>query len=190
MTYNVSLVKLGTFTIDEGAVAQRVKALMDAVIESDRGLQRRFAERSAVTWMTSCPDRLNGWELLIYFVPGFIDSVVQGLNADMRPGPGGLTTWRSRTEGRARTEETGSEVYANTGGGDARLLGNLAFHEALHNKGHYSDEQLHRYGGLAGESVAASTDMTAAVRQLMAGILGRDRLQWLGGCRYFNDPIH
>jgi hypothetical protein len=189
MNYNVTLVKLGTFTISQDAVAARLKTLLDDVINSNRGLKTRFSGLSSVTWTTSCPNQYNAWDLLIYFVPSSLESIMRGLNPNAQAGGNGLTTWRTSGSGSARTEETGSEVYANTGGGDSNLLGNLAFHEALHNKGQLSDQQLHAYGGLAGGTVTNLTQMTAAVRTLMAGMLGRNRPQWLGGCSYYNDPL-
>jgi len=189
MTYNVTLVRVGDFTVNEDDIATRLKSLFDDVIQSDRGLSRRFDELTAVTWTRSCPDRYNAWDLLIYFMVSNYDSVVQALNRDAQPGPGGMTTWRFQGQGSGRTEETGSEVYANTGGGDSNGLANLAFHEALHNKGHFSDATLHPNGGLAGATVTPTTAMTPGVRRLMAGILGGNRPQWLGGCTYYNDPL-
>jgi hypothetical protein len=189
MTYNVTLVKLGSFNITQDAVATRLKTLFDDVIGSNQALRNRFDERSRVTWTTSCPDRFNAWDLLIYFVPSSLESIARGVNPNASPSGNGFTTWRTSGQGSTATEETMSEVYANTGSGDADLLGNLAFHEALHNKGHFSDQQLHPYGGLAGDTVINTTQMTPAVRTLMAGILGRNRPQWLGGCSYYNDPL-
>jgi hypothetical protein len=189
MNYNVTLVKLGSFAINQDAVAARLKALFDDVINSDQALKRRFGELSSVTWATSCPASYNAWDLLIYFVPSSIESIMRGLNPQAQAGANGLTAWRFSGSGATRTEETGSEVYANTGGGNATLLGNLAFHEALHNKGQLSDGQLHPHGGLAGETVTDGTQMTPGVRRLMAGMLGRNRPQWLGGCTYYNDPL-
>jgi hypothetical protein len=189
MNYNVTLVKLGDSTINQGAMAARLKTLLDDVINSNQGLKTRFAGLSQVTWATSCPAQYNNWDLLIYLVPSSFDSIMRGLNPNAQAGSNGLTTWRTSGSGATRTEETGSEVYANSGGGDSDLLGNLAFHEALHNKGQLSDQQLHPYGGLAGATVTNVTQMTAAVRELMAGMLGRNRPQWLGGCTYYNDPL-
>lgn len=191
MTYNVTLVKLGSFTVIQADIAARVKTLFDDVIQSNQALRTRFDQRSQVTWVTGCPDQMNAWDLLIYFVPYATDSIASGLNRGAVPahGGGGLTTWRTSGSGTSATEETVSEVYANTQGGDATLLGNLAFHEALHNKGHYGDGALHAYGGLAGETVTSATQMTPAVRTLMAGMLARNRPQWLGGCSYYNDPL-
>jgi hypothetical protein len=118
-----------------------------------------------------------------------MESIMRGLNPNAQAGSNGLTAWRTSGSGSTMTEETGSEVYASTGGGDSTLLGNLAFHEALHNKGQLSDQQLHSHGGLAGGTVTNFTQMTATVRTLMAGMLGRNRPQWLGGCSYYNDPL-
>jgi hypothetical protein len=188
MNYNVTMVKLGSPTVDEGGVGGRFKTLLDDVINSNRALRTRFADLTSIIWTTSCPDRYNEWDLLVYVVPSDFDSVVKALNPNTSAGQGGLTTWRWQSSGGARTEETGSEVYARRTS-DAVLLGNLCFHEALHNKGHFSDESLHRHGGLAGETVSATTNMTPAVRNLMAGILGNNRPQWLGGCSYYNDPL-
>jgi hypothetical protein len=80
-------------------------------------------------------------------------------------------------------------VYVNAVSADWRLLGNLVFHEALHNKSHMGDSALHRIGGLAAETVAATSNMTPNVRSLMARVLGANRPQWLGGCTYYNDPL-
>jgi hypothetical protein len=189
MNYLVTLVKLGTFAINQDAVAARLKALFDDVINSNQALKTRFGELSSVTWATSCPASYNAWDLLIYFLPNSRESIMRGINPNAQAGVNGLTAWRFSGSGATRSEETGSEVYANTGGGDATLLGNLAFHEALHNKGQLSDGQLHGHGGLAGETVTNTTQMTPGVRRLMAGMLGGNRPQWLGGCTYYNDPL-
>jgi hypothetical protein len=189
MNYNVTLVKLGTFTINQNAVATRLKELLDDVINSSQVLNTRFAGLTNVTWATSCPTSFNAWDLLIYFIPSSLESIMSGINPNARPGGNGLTAWRTSGSGSTAREETGSEVYANTGGGDANLLGNLAFHEAMHNKGQLSDQQLHPTGGLAGATVTNFTQMTPAVRSLMARMLGQNRPQWLGGCTYYNDPL-
>jgi hypothetical protein len=59
MNYNVTLVKLGSFTIGQDAVAARLKTLLDDVINSNQGLKTRFAGLSSVTWATSCPSQIN-----------------------------------------------------------------------------------------------------------------------------------
>ena len=177
--YNVFLVKLGAFSINQSAVAAALQSLLTRVLAGgSAALRGRFAG-ATVRWMTACPS-VERWELLIYFVRSSLDSVVSALGGTTSGD--GLTAWRGGV--------TGSEVYANTGGGtDSQLLAHLAFHEALHNKLNWTGTQLHPRGGLASAVVTPSTSLTSANITLMAGVLGNNRPQWTSGCDTFNDPL-
>lgn len=176
--YNVYMVKLGSVTVDEGAVGGTLRDLFNRVINSSRGLRTRFDAGTAITWTTTCPAP-QAWELLIYVVASSLDSVVSTLGGS--PSGDGLTSWRG--------DVTGSEVYVNASRGDNILLAKLAFHEAMHNKKRWTDAQLHPTGGLAGSPITAATPLTDANIALMAAVLGRNRPQWTGGCAAYNDPL-
>jgi hypothetical protein len=93
-------------------------------------------------------------------------------------GVGGLTAWST-------AKGTGSEVY--TYSAMPADVANLIFHEALHNKLHYGDTQLHQQGGLAGSPVNPPQRRSDVA--LMRQGLPLTRPQWLGGWAAFNDPL-
>ncbi|MHC4270506.1 MAG: hypothetical protein ACYSTS_18895, partial [Planctomycetota bacterium] len=95
-------------------------------------------------------------ELLIYICKDQMDSVVSTFFSNPRPGPGGSTAWNNTV--------TGSEVYVSGCRSDANFVANMAFHEALHNKGHWNDRRLHGSfggGGLASDTITATTALSA-----------------------------
>ena len=120
---------------------------------------------------------LRPTELLVYVLPSSSSSVVAS-EFSTPSGVGGTTAWNT-------AKGTGSEVYTYSAGPAA--VANLIFHEALHNKLHYSDAQLHPQGGLAGSPVnppQRKSDVT-----LMKQGLALTRTQWLGGWAAINDPL-
>ena len=120
---------------------------------------------------------LRPTDLLVYVLPNSGASVVA--TAFGSPSGGGGTTAWSTAKG------TGSEVY--TYNATPADVANLIFHEALHNKLHYSDTQLHAQGGLAASPV--SPPQRRSDIALMRHGLPLTRAQWLGGWAAINDPL-
>jgi hypothetical protein len=118
-------------------------------------------------------------ELLIYVLPTRAHSVVSG-HFKLTPGASGATGWESRSG------VTGSEVYVN-GSSNTSHIANLIFHEALHNKLHLSDKQLHGTGGLAADPI--HPPQTQGNIALMRTGMSRLVPQWLGGWDAASDPL-
>ncbi len=180
--YKIYLVKIGKVSIDEGVVKTRLVDLFNQVIK--QGKVSGFKQASVI-WSSSCPTAksIKNHELLIYICDGVTDSVVSTFFSS-RSGACGTTSWKNNV--------TGSEVYVKSCNSDAIIVANVAFHEALHNKGHWSDRKLHgKFGGdgLASATVSAKTELTPKNIKLMANVIKKKRPQWTGGCKYFTDPL-
>lgn len=180
--FEVHLIKLGNAAPDESAVATRLKDLFDKVIR--QGHVSTYQD-SHIQWPSTCPVSLPPDQLLVYVLRDSSDSVVHTRfqPRDFAEG-GGFTMWNASI--------TASEVYVSGCDGNGAGVANMIFHEAMHNKGHWSNTQLHGdFGGhgLAGATIAKNTDLTAVNIQRMAGVLGARNAQWLGGCSYWNDPM-
>ena len=180
--FEIHLVKLGTPSLDESAVSTRLKQLFDSVIH--QGHVSAYQE-AHVQWPQSCPASLPPDQLLVYVLQGPSDSVV---HSHFRPHDftegGGFTGWDGSV--------TGSEVYVSGCDGNGAGVANMIFHEAMHNKGHWPNAQLHGdFGGhgLASTDIAKDTDLTAVNIQRIAAVLQARNAQWLGGCVYFYDPL-
>ncbi len=180
--FEIHLVKLGNAKPDESAVTTRLKQLFDKVITQGRVQAYREAH---IQWAQGCPASLPPDQLLIYVVEDTSDSVVHTFfQRHSFAEPGGFTDWNGTF--------TSSEVYLSGFNGDGHWVANMIFHEAMHNKGHWSDQLLHGpFGGhgLASATISKDSDLTSINIQRMAGVLAARRPQWLGGCNYFNDPL-
>ncbi len=159
----------------------RLKALLDDVIQSDKKLAKAFDELTNVTVTAGCASGGGNTDLVCYVVKSNADAVTPGLVKNSAGTGEGLTVWTDSA--------TCSEIYVNRLKGTGKLAGNLIFHEFLHNKSHAGDKTLHAIGGLAAEEVLEGTEMTAAVRTFMARHLATARTQWTGGCSAINDPL-
>ncbi|HEX3627670.1 MAG TPA: hypothetical protein VH280_19860 [Verrucomicrobiae bacterium] len=180
--FEIHLVKLGNAKADESAVAARLKELFDKVIHDGRVSAYQEAH---IQWPQSCPVSLSPDQLLVYVLQDANDSVV---HAHFQPHDfaegGGYTTWNNSV--------TASEVYISGCDGNGAGVANMIFHEAMHNKGHWSNALLHGpFGGLglASANIAKDTSLTAVNIQRMAAVLAARNPQWLGGCTYFYDPL-
>lgn len=180
--FEIHLIKLGNPRLDESAVATRLKQLFDRVIRE--GHVSGYQE-AHIQWPQACPTSLPPDQLLVYVVQGTSDSVVSNhFRSHDFPEGAGFTAWDDSA--------TASEVYVSGCDGNGPGVANMIFHEAMHNKGHWSDAQLHGTfggGGLASASVSRITELNAINIQRMAGVLAARRPQWIGGCSYFNDPL-
>src|SRR5262249_23706020 len=63
----------------------------------------------------------------------------------------------------------------------AAVLGNLAFHEGMHNKLQMTNAQLHPHGGMAGATVGAATSLTGDNARHMAPALPNRHAQDASG---------
>ncbi len=135
---------------------------------------------AVVSWTSSAPASIQNHEMLVYFVPSSLESVVRG----MPGGPGtagsgdGLTAWTSSL--------TASEVYVNSSRG---YLAEMAFHELMHNKLHLGDAALHARNGLARIPVTAGTSPSAQNKSQMRTALSNNQPQWTGAWAAINDPL-
>ena len=181
-TFEIHLVKLGGPSLNESEVTTRLKQLFDRVIKEGRVGAYQEAH---VQWPQSCPASIPPDQLLVYVVQGPSDSVVSNhFRSHGSPEGAGFTGWNDSV--------TASEVYVSGCDGNGAGVANMIFHEAMHNKGHWPDAQLHGTfggGGLASASVSRTTDLNATNVQRMAGVLAARLPQWTGGCEYFNDPL-
>lgn len=187
-TYEIYLIKVWDRDmghqpqIDEADVSAQVEALFNRVIQE--GPVAEY-EQSHVNWQTTCTP-VQDHELVVYILQDSMDSVVAARFSNTFPDIGGTTAWGGRVVG------TGSEVYINGCNRNPLTVANMVFHEAMHNKGHWSNERLHGGfggGGLASHTIAADTELTAVNIQRMASVLTRRRPQWMSGCEYANDPM-
>lgn len=180
--FEIHLVKLGRPSPNESEVTTRLKQLFDRVIREG---QVHGCQEVRIHWQQDCPASLSPDQLLVYVVQDTSDSVVHSYFRphDFAEG-GGFTAWNDSV--------TASEVYISGCDGNGAGVANMIFHEAMHNKGHWPNSQLHSdFGGhgLAGADVAKGTNLNSVNIQRMAGALAARHPQWLGGCTYFNDPM-
>jgi hypothetical protein len=132
-----------------------------------------FPEGALVDYITATPQPASN-ELLIYFMP-FGWSVANQMPGSTFVNPvgghDGLTKFSTGGE-------AVSEVYANST--DTRVLANLAFHEAMHNKLRLGND-MHHQKGLASAAVDNAMRPTEDNQKRMKAALKIDRPQWVGG---------
>jgi hypothetical protein len=138
-----------------------------------------------VRWLADKP-QIAANELLIYFMPSTnsIISVGKGGALSSTFAFGSHWGYTDVIQGR-----TASEVYARTK--NARVLANLAFHEAMHNKLRLDNRRLHNGDGLGGSPfvdagdvgglVTDTTPLTPTNIAAMAAALGNPVPQWTDG---------
>jgi hypothetical protein len=134
-----------------------------------------FPEGASVEYVTATPQPAKH-ELLIYFMPSGWSVANQMPNSTfVNPlgGHDGLTKFSNAKDG-----EAASEVYVKTS--STRLLANLAFHEAMHNKLRTGNE-MHPQKGLASKEVDENMRPTDDNKKRMAAALRLERPQWIGG---------
>ncbi len=172
--YHIYLANITRMEYDWQALVDAVDALFVPVIQQNPHFNgvivRSVMEESAVAGI-----RDN--ELLCYVVPTALDSVVT---------PYFRGTMGGDSDGAygSRSGVTGCEVYV--GRHRPAGLAELIYHEFLHNKRDWSDQQLHPHGSLAASPVNPPQNTHDV--QLMAQVLHRRRPQWLGGWSFINDP--
>jgi len=178
--YEIFLVKIGDPEVDEAKVTSRVEALFNQVTQHER--ETHF-DSSHVNWTNSCSS-VEPHELVVYVMQNNIDSVVTTFFENTFPSSSGATSWNGTV--------TGSEVYIQGCGRNEKMVANMIFHEAMHNKGHWNSRRLHGdFGGrgLASERIGRDTEPTSINIRRMADVLGNSQPQWTGGCAYFSDPL-
>lgn len=144
------------------------------------GAQQWWADCSNISTVAS---RILPFELLVYFLPSPMDTLLSSLDSLFKAGPdiGGQTTWPP-----AQTP-TGSEVY--TLGASTSDIAALALHEMMHNKLHMTDSQLHTIRGVGIGKATPASIATQKDIDLMAKALRTPRPQWTGGCTRSADPL-
>jgi hypothetical protein len=138
-----------------------------------------------VQWIV-CPitQLIQPYELLVYFVPAPIDTILDKIqNALGVRDSGGLTVF-------IHNGEHASEVYANVG--DSDLVARVAFHEIMHNKLKLGNTMHNLHiggGGIANASTGVNDNLTQKNINLMAAHLRDRHPQWTGGCVTNVDPL-
>jgi len=127
-----------------------------------------------VSWATKAP-KLGKYDLVVYFVDSPSDTVVRGLYSGAQLGDTGTTVVGSKGD-------VASEVYLEGNQDDPYGLGNLAFHELMHNVTKMRQE-LHTQPliSLAKHSIDADTPLSSGDVNLMVKHLKGSRQQYMGG---------
>ena len=134
-----------------------------------------FPEGAFVDYITATPQPAAN-ELLIYFMPygwSVANQMPNSTSVNPLGGHDGLTKFSNTKDGQAV-----SEVYAKTT--ITRVLANLAFHEAMHNKLRLGNE-MHQQKGAASKEIDDGTRPTEDNKKRMQAALKTDRKQWTGG---------
>lgn len=173
--YNVFLANLGNAltTTQQDAVRSTLQGWFNQIATGSN------YSGAMVQWVTSAPT-IQNYELLLYFVPSDLNSVVRALPgfSGTVGGGDGFTAWAG--------SQSASEIYVNR---SRNWLAEIAFHEAMHNKLHLGDADLHTRNGLARIPVnAGSQPSTANITQMRAA-LSTARAQWTGGWTAYSDPL-
>lgn len=134
---------------------------------------------ATVQWVTATFS-IQNYELLLYFVPNEISSIVRSLPGFSGPAGTGdaYTVWAGNL--------SASEIYVNK---SRNWLAEIAFHEAMHNKLHLSDTALHARDGLARIPVSAGSQPSALNISQMRTALSNVQAQWTGGWAAYSDPL-
>jgi len=176
--FTINLVKLGNPSLDEPKITDRLKEVFNAVIT--KGKVTAY-QQTDVVWLQDCPASVADDQLLVYILKSRIDSLVSGYFKYNGPLDAGFTAWNNSV--------TSSEVFAASCTGNGPGVANMIFHESMHNKGHWTNAQLHPDGGLAADTVSDQTALTQKNIDRMARVLAARHSQWTGGCAYMNDPL-
>lgn len=178
MTYNIYLGNPYRFRYRWQDLCFAVQALFNQVVANHDEFN------GVMVRSTMDPPNISPGELLIYVLESPLESLV-GLhfgNTFGGPGVGGMTGWDSNSP------IVGSEVYVSVQD-VPRLLADLIFHEAMHNKLRWSDQQLHNHPSLGLAASPVQPPLNAGNIQLMMPALSVERPQWLGGWALMNDPL-
>jgi hypothetical protein len=117
----------------------------------------------------------TGPELLVYFMPSGL-SIIKQIKA-LPPD--------STRQGATWPKSGASEVYVS--GIDGALLGNLAFHELMHNRLQLGDDGLHPQGGIAAKSISGTTTLNAQNIKTMTAAIAAGATQWTAGIPILNN---
>src|SRR5918993_165998 len=134
-----------------------------------------FPEGALVDYITATPQPASN-ELLIYFMPygwSVANQMPNSTSVNPLGGHDGLTKFSNTKDGQAV-----SEVYAKTT--ITRVLANLAFHEAMHNKLRLGND-MHQQKGAASKEIDDATRPSEDNKKRMQAALKTDRPQWTGG---------
>lgn len=172
------------------AIQKKVQAYFNQVVakhDAISGAKGKKYSAALVRWITG-PTAVADDELLVYLMPFGYTVATSGRLETGSPAPDhdGLTN--------PMAAGVASEVYLHFT--DTDLLGNLVFHEAMHNKLGL-DNRMHSHAGLAASPVTPATTLTPANIQEMAAALEKKRAQWTAGIQMLvsesqrsdNDPL-
>lgn len=184
-TLNVYLIDKAGLGTSKPAIRSTVETVFKEVITKAAKLKVTCGYDSVqVTWPSSCP-AVKDEDIVIYFKPppsdkkGFVCTESTFATT-------GLTTWDSagvtRSEVYVPSCESGASPMAD-------VLGNLAVHEAMHNKLHLDNAKLHGKGGLAAAAVTGSTKLTDDNVKLFAPALANKHAQDATGITCAGDPL-
>lgn len=150
-------------------IRRRIQEHFEKVVKKSSSFQS-----VSVAW-TSRKPKLAAHDLLVYFVSSPDASVVTGLHPSAHLGDSGTTVVGSKGD-------VASEVYVSGSQNDPKGLGNLAFHELMHNVT-LMRQELHTQPliSLAKESITADTPLSSGDVALMARNLKKSRRQWTDG---------
>jgi hypothetical protein len=177
---------------DLTTIQPTLKGYFDKVVQAHDQLGLRGKTvygTSNVQWLQQAPSSVAPHELLIYLVPSGTTLVTHGKLEQGRPPAShdGFTNFFIRS-GTTSGTTAGSEVFPNfpTTPAGLKLVANLMFHEAVHNKLGLNDAQLHKLGGLASGTPQAgpitdTTPLTPSNISLLAAHLDDSRPQWTAG---------
>lgn len=169
-----------------------LKGYFDKIVQAHDQLRlpgKTVYGNSNVQWLQQAPSSAAPHELLIYLLPSGTTLVTRGKLEQGRPPAShdGFTNFLIQSRTSSGTTAA-SEVFPNFPTTDAglKLVANLMFHEAMHNKLGYNDALLHNRGGLAsGPPQAApitdTTPLTPGNISLLASHLDDSRPQWIAG---------
>ena len=156
---------------------RRLQEHFDKVVKAQKTIKT-----ASVVYSSRAP-KLGDYDLLVYFVDSPDDSVIKKLGGRPKSGVTGWTNWNHSAGA--------SEVYIGAAQDDPEGIGNLAFHELMHNKSRLDDKVMHNMKELSmGRGyITADTPLNKADIALMVKHLTTKRSQWTEGYSYYHDPM-
>jgi hypothetical protein len=188
MAYNVYLCD-----ILGGIPDSKMKLELNSILAGyfNRVASRTHYGSAFVRWLADRKPPVQPHELLIYFMDS-TTSILQVMRGGKLAGTLGFGDHWGFTDTDPVSGKTGSEVYNRST--DVRVLANLAFHEAMHNKLGFSNRRLHNGNGLRGSPFRSDADPGGVVTDTtlltednivaMSGALNKSVPQWTDGIEF------
>ncbi|MBS1948741.1 MAG: hypothetical protein JST47_13340 [Bacteroidetes bacterium] len=146
---------------------------------------RIAAGQMNVSWITSATGvNITDTDLLVYVVSSYSYSLIKHFptNPTIDPTSNGLTAFQTNPK------KAASEVYLDSCLNDTDLLAKLIFHESMHNKLLMGNEMHDKSGGLAQETISASTQLSSADIQRWKSNWNKKVNQWPEGFGFIPAP--